>query len=108
MAASMLPRTQRGAAWSTDRDGSALSLNDLVAEGTIGLIRAADKFEPDRGFKFSTYATWWVRQSLHLALNKRYLISIPVYLQQLNSKANTATTTVRTKRVVRSRVGPRA
>merc|ERR1719198_2774582 len=90
MAASMLPRTQKGLAWTTDRDGGALSVEDLVAEGTVGLIRAADKFEPDRGYKFSTYATWWVRQALQYALHKRFLIKIPIYLQHQRSKADAA------------------
>ena len=64
----------------------------------VGLIRAADKFEPDRGYKFSTYATWWVRQSLHLAVHKRYLVKIPIYLQLEHSKATLATVTVRAAR----------
>ena len=108
MAASMLPRTQKGLSWTTDRDGGGLSMNDLVAEGTLGLIRAADKFEPDRGYKFSTYATWWVRQSLHLAVHKRYLVKIPIYLQLEHSKATLATVTVRAARRAAPRRAPHA
>lgn len=39
-----------------------VELQDLIQEGILGLVRAVDKFEPDRGFKFSTYAHWWIRQ----------------------------------------------
>jgi RNA polymerase primary sigma factor len=60
--------------------GQGLPLADLVQEGTIGLIRAADKFDHRRGFKFSTYATWWIRQAISRALaNTGRAIRLPAH-----------------------------
>ncbi len=55
--------------WAKRYQGIA-DFDDLMQEGTLGLIRAVDKFEWERGFKFSTYATWWIRQSLQRAAEK--------------------------------------
>ena len=61
--------------------GRGVPLSDLIEEGNLGLMHAIDKFEPDRGFRFSTYATWWIRQSVERAvMNQGRVIRLPVHV----------------------------
>lgn len=59
--------------------GRGVPLSDLIEEGNLGLMHAIDKFEPERGFRFSTYATWWIRQSVERALmHQARVVRLPV------------------------------
>ncbi len=71
---------------------SNLELSDLIQEGGLGLMKAVEKFEYKRGFKFSTYATWWIRQSINRAIaDQARTIRIPVHMKELISKLTKVT-----------------
>ena len=61
--------------------GRGMPLSDLIEEGNLGLMHAITKFEPERGFRFSTYATWWIRQSVERAvITQSRAIRLPVHV----------------------------
>ncbi len=63
--------------------GRGLSFDDLIMEGNIGLIKAVDRFKPKKGFRFSTYAIWWIRQAIERGiLNSGRLIRLPIHISE--------------------------
>lgn len=63
--------------------GKGLSFPDLIQEGNLGLMKATEKFDPGRGFKFSTYATWWIRQAITRAImDKSRVVRLPSYISE--------------------------
>ncbi len=80
--------------------GSGLSLTDLIQEGNLGLLKAVDRFEPERGFRFSTYASWWIRHTMRRAMvNRGRTVRVPQHLHTLAQKLS------KTRRRLRGELG---
>ncbi|MCA9651560.1 MAG: sigma-70 family RNA polymerase sigma factor [Myxococcales bacterium] len=80
--------------------GTGLSLTDLIQEGNLGLLKAVDRFEPERGFRFSTYASWWIRHTMRRAVvNRGRTVRVPQHLHTLAQKLS------KTRRHLRGQLG---
>lgn len=72
--------------------GRGLAFEDIIEEGNIGLMKAVDRFQPDKGFRFSTYAVWWIRQAIERGLlNSGRLIRLPIHVSESLFKFSKAT-----------------
>jgi RNA polymerase primary sigma factor len=75
---------------------TGLSLHDRVQEGNLGLMKAVDRFDPSRGFRFSTYASWWIKHAIRRAVaNRDRTIRLPAHLQATSSRVNQARAVLR-------------
>src|ERR1700723_2910151 len=77
--------------WARRYQDRGVDMADLVQEGTFGLMRAVDKFDWERGFRFSTYATWWIRQALQRAVQQHgRTIRLPMEVAERNQQVDAA------------------